>query len=206
MAGERRGDVADLILASASFSRQMLLRAAQVPFRVSAADINEDALMADLRAQDVDAEGIALALAEQKAVMVSRRSPDAWVLGGDSVLAFGAELVSKCRDIAALRVLLKRLRGQSHELISAACLARNGAPLWRHAGHAHLTMRAFSDDFLDAYLAAEGETVLSCVGGYRYEGPGAQLFEHVEGDYFTVLGLPLLPVLAVLRAQGILIS
>ena len=198
--------MADLILASASHSRQMLLRAARVPFRVSAADLNEDALMADLRAQDVDAKGVALALAEQKAVMVSRRSPGALVLGGDSVLAFGTELVSKCRDIDALRVLLQRLRGKSHELISAACLARNGAPLWHHAGHAHLTMRPFSDAFLDLYLAAEGETVLSCVGGYRYEGPGAQLFDRVEGDYFTVLGLPLLPVLAALRAQGILIS
>jgi septum formation protein len=101
---------------------------------------------------------------------------------------------------------LKRLRGKSHDLISAACLARNGAPRWRHAGHARLTMRPFSDAFLEAYLAEEGETVLSCVGGYRYEGPGAQLFEQVEGEYFTVLGLPLLPVLAALRAQGILIS
>ena len=115
-------------------------------------------------------------------------------------------MISKCRDLDALRLLLKRLAGHSHHLISAACLARDGVMLWHHAGLARLTMRSFSETFLDAYLAAEGETLLSCVGGYRYEGPGAQLFEQVEGDYFTILGLPLLPVLAALRGQGILIS
>ena len=195
----------DLVLASASHSRQMLLRGAGVSFRVSPADLPEEALMEDLAAT-VDPAGIALALAEQKALAVSRRHPGECILGGDSVLAFGRELISKCADIAALRRLLKQLRGNSHELFSAAALARDNVTLWHHVSRARLTMRPFSDAFLEDYLAREGETVLSCVGGYRYEGPGAQLFEQVEGDYFTVLGLPLLPVLAALRAQGILIS
>jgi septum formation protein len=193
-----------LVLASASASRQKLLRAAGVAFQVSAADLNETALMADLLASDVPATGVAAMLAEQKAVMVSRRSPGALVLGGDSVLDFEGELVSKCRDLGELRALLARLAGKSHVLISAACLARDGVALWSHVGQARLTMRDFSSQFLDDYLATEGAAVLSCVGGYRYEGPGAQLFETVEGDYFTVLGLPLLPVLAALRAHGIL--
>jgi septum formation protein len=195
-----------LVLASASRSRQMLLRAAGVSFRVSAADINEDTLIADLAAQGAEAASVAVALAEQKAVMVSRRSPGDLVLGGDSVLAFEGDLVSKCRDLEGLRTLLRRLSGKTHYLLSAACLARDGAALWHHVSRARLTMRVLSDAFLEGYLATEGETVLSCVGGYRYEGPGAQLFEQVEGDYFTILGLPLLPVLAALRAQGILVS
>jgi septum formation protein len=196
--------VTHLVLASASASRQLLLHQAGVAFRISPADINEADLMADLLAKDVPAAEVAAILAEQKAVMVSRRTPGALVLGGDTVLSFGAELISKCGDLGELRALLMRLAGKSHVLISAACLARNGEAIWQHRAEARLTMRAFSPQFLEAYLALESERVLSCVGGYRYEGPGAQLFERVEGDYFTVLGLPLLPVLAELRAQGIL--
>ena len=196
--------MSELVLASASHSRQMLLKAAGVSFRICPADLDEDALMAGLKANNTPAPTIAAALAEQKAVAVSHSNPGALVLGGDSVLAFGAELISKCRSIDELRALLRRLAGKSHDLISAACLARDRVPVWRHVGQARLTMRDFSPQFLESYLAAEGQTVLSCVGGYRYEGPGAQLFETVEGDYFTVLGLPLLPVLAALRGEGIL--
>ncbi len=195
----------ELVLASSSASRQKMLTAAGVRFRSSAADLNEPALIADLWDKGADAAAIAMALAEQKAIMVSRRSPGELVLGGDSVLAFGAEIISKCRDVAALRVLLQRLSGHSHQLISAAALARDGELVWRHAGTARLTMRKLSPAFLDAYLQQEGEAVLSSVGGYHYEGKGAQLFDHVEGDFFTILGLPLLPVLAALRAHGILI-
>lgn len=195
----------ELVLASSSASRQKMLTAAGVRFRSSAADLNEPALIADLWDKGADAAAIAMALAEQKAIMVSRRSPGELVLGGDSVLAFGAEIISKCRDVAALRVLLQRLSGHSHQLISAAALARDGELVWRHGGTARLTMRKLSPAFLDAYLQQEGEAVLSSVGGYHYEGKGAQLFDHVEGDFFTILGLPLLPVLAALRAHGILI-
>jgi septum formation protein len=198
--------MSQMVLASASRSRQMLLAAAGVDFRVQPADIAEAALMADLTARGADGAAVAASLAREKALAVSRHCPGTLVLGGDSVVAFGDELVSKCPDLESLCALLKRLRGQTHELISAAALARDGVILWHHVSRARLTVRPLSDRFLDQYLATEGDRVLSCVGGYRYEGPGAQLFEQVEGDYFTVLGLPLLPVLAALRAQGILIS
>lgn len=194
----------ELVLASASASRQRMLSAAGVPFRVSVADLNEAALIADLWEQGMNASGIAAALAEQKAVLVSRRSPGTLVLGGDSVLAFGREIVSKCRDLKELRTLLGRLSGKTHHLISAASLARDGNQVWHHTGLARLTMRPFSSTFLDDYLAAEGESLLSSVGGYRYEGRGAQLFENVEGDAFSILGLPLLPVLLALRREGVL--
>ena len=195
-----------LVLASASHSRQMLLRAAGVAFRICPANIDEDGLTAALAARKAGPAEVALALAQQKALLVSGTAPGDVVLGGDSVLAFEGDMIGKCRDINDLRTLLKRLAGKSHVLHSAAALARGGAVLSRHAGHARLTMRPFSAEFLETYLEKEGETALSCVGGYRYEGPGAQLFEQVEGDYFTVLGLPLLPVLAALRAQGLLMS
>jgi septum formation protein len=181
-----------------------MLTAAGVPFRVSAADLNETALIADLRGNNAGAAQIAAALAEQKAVMVSRRSPGDLVLGADSVLAFGPEIISKCRDVVELRALLERLSGKTHRLISAAALARDGVPVWHAAGIATLSMRPLSAAFLDDYVASEGEAVLSSVGGYHYEGRGAQLFDQVEGDAFTILGLPLLPVLAALRLQGIL--
>ena len=196
--------MSELVLASASASRQRMLTAAGVPFRVSAADLDEASLIADLWDKGTYAAGIAAALAQQKAVMVSRRSPGALVLGADSVLSFGQEIISKCRDLAQLKALLLRLSGKTHALISAACLARDGAALWQHTATARLTMRPLSESFLDAYLAADGAALLSSVGGYHYEGRGAQLFASVEGDAFTILGLPLLPVLAALRTEGIL--
>src|SRR5580704_4524679 len=185
-----------LVLASASASRQRMLKAAGVDFSVSAADLNEEALTADLRAEGVDAAGIAAALAEQKAIAVSRRMPGRVVLGADSVVALGDELISKSRDLAELKILLRKMAGKSHQLISAAALARDGAAFWRHVGVARLTMRLFTEAFLDAYLAAEGQAVLSSVGGYHYEGRGVQLFEQVTGDSFTIQGLPLLPLLS----------
>ena len=195
--------MSELVLASASASRQRMLSAAGVAYRISAAAIDEGSLISDLWDKGVNASGIAAALAEQKAVMVSRRSPGALVLGGDSVLAFGQEIISKCRELKELKALLMRLSGKTHHLISAAALARDGAQIWHHVGSAKLTMRPLSEAFLDEYLAAEGESLLSGVGGYRYEGRGAQLFEQVEGDYFAVLGLPLLPLLGFLRSAGL---
>ena len=194
--------MSELVLASGSASRARMLTAAGVPFHVSAADLDESSLIADLWDKGSDAAEIARTLAEQKALTVSRRSPGALVLGGDSVLAFGSEIISKCSDLTQLKRMLQKLSGKTHELISAASLVRDGAPLWQDTGIARLTMRVLSDSFLDAYLAAEGEALLSSVGGYHYEGRGAQLFSHVDGDAFTILGLPLLPVLAALRAEG----
>lgn len=179
-----------------------MLKTAGVAFTVQAADLDEQSLTQGLLSRRQSASAIARTLAEQKALAVSRQNPDDTVLGGDSVLALGHELISKSPDLASLRVILRRLSGKTHLLISAAALARGGQLLWRHVGEARMTMRTLSEAFLDDYLAREGEAVLGSVGGYHFEGLGAQLFEAAEGDYFSILGLPLLPVLKELRAQG----
>ena len=193
-----------LVLASGSASRKMLLTAAGVSFIADPADLDEDRLMAGLK--DAGAEVMARALAEQKALVVSRRHPGQIVLGGDSVIAFCGDYLSKCATLDQARVLLQRLSGHTHMLVSAAALARDGRLLWVHASPCRMTMRVLSPQFLDDYLANEGEAILSSVGCYHFEGRGAQLFDKVEGDYFSVLGLPLLPVLAQLRKEGLLVS
>jgi septum formation protein len=195
-----------LVLASGSASRKALLAAAGVAFVADPADLDEDALMADLRARGVDAAGVASELAQQKALAVSRRHPSRAVLGGDSVIAFGEDYLSKCATMDQARELLTRLSGHTHLLVSAAALARDGALLWTHASPCQMTMRDLSPQFLDDYLAAEGPAILSSVGCYHFEGRGAQLFDKVEGDYFSVLGLPLLAVLDRLRKEGLLAS
>lgn len=195
-----------LVLASGSASRKALLTAAGVVFTADPADLDEDRLMADLKARGADAPAVAAELAQQKALAVSRRHPGKTVLGGDSVIAFQDEYLSKCATLDAARALLSRLSGQTHLLVSAAALARDGALLWTHASPCRMAMRALSPDFLDDYLAAEGPAILSSVGCYHFEGRGAQLFAKVDGDYFSVLGLPLLQVLAQLRKEGVLAS
>jgi septum formation protein len=197
-------DRSGLVLASGSMSRKALLTAAGVSFVADPADLDEDALMASLR--QAGAEVMAQSLAEQKALTVSRRHPGRTVLGGDSVIAFGGDYLSKCASLEEARLLLQRLSGHTHLLVSAAALARDGALLWTHASPCRMTMRALSPQFLEDYLAQEGAGVLSSVGCYHFEGRGAQLFDKVEGDYFSVLGLPLLPVLAQLRKEGLLAS
>jgi septum formation protein len=189
-----------LILASGSASRARLLTAAGVAFVKDPADIDEGALMQPAH----EAAAVALGLAEAKALAVSPRRPGALVLGGDSVLAFGEELVGKSADVAAAKALLLRLSGQVHRIVSAAALARDGEIVWRHVGEGRLTMRPLGSDFVDAYLAAEAPAVLASVGCYHLEGRGAQLFAKLEGDYFSILGLPLLELLAALREQGVL--
>ena len=194
----------ELVLASGSMSRKALLTAAGVAFAADPADLDEEALMASLK--QAGAEAMAQSLAEQKALTVSRRHPGKTVLGGDSVIAFGDDYLSKCATLDQARVLLQRLSGHTHMLVSAAALARDGRLLWAHASPCRMTMRVLSPQFLDDYLANEGEAILSSVGCYHFEGRGAQLFDKVEGDYFSVLGLPLLPVLAQLRKEGLLVS
>jgi len=193
-----------LVLASASASRAALLKAAGVTFITDPADLDEDALMAELRG--ADAQTVASTLAQQKALHVSARHPGAVVLGGDSVIGFGGDHLSKCATLAEAKALLRRLSGQAHLLVSAAALAKDGALLWTHASPCRMAVRDLSPQFLDDYIAAEGPAILSSVGCYHFEGRGAQLFDRVEGDYFSVLGLPLLPVLAALRKEGVLTS
>ena len=196
----------DLILASASISRRRLLEAAGLSFRVVPADIDEAALKRSLMSDKSTARGnaVAEALARAKAEAVSRRVPGALVIGADQVLALGEELFDKPPDLAAARAQLMRLRGKTHQLLSAASLAVAGKSMWQLTETATLTMRAFSPDALDRYLASAGASVTRSVGAYEIEGPAIQLFERIEGDYFTILGLPLLPLLAELRTRGAL--
>lgn len=191
-----------LVLASASKSRADVLRAAGVPFEIQPASIDEGAVKDALLAQGKPPAQIALALAEQKALQISETKPGALVLGADQVLDFDGRLLSKCESLEDVTALMKQLRGRGHVLISAVALARGGAILWRHIDTAQLVFRNFSDAFLAGYVAGEGHALLSSLGGYRLEGRGIQLFETIDGDYFSILGLPLLPVLEALRSQG----
>ncbi|MCX7357867.1 MAG: Maf family nucleotide pyrophosphatase [Alphaproteobacteria bacterium] len=191
-----------LILASGSAARRQLLEAAGLTFEVDAPRMDEEAAKASLRAAGMKPRDQADALAELKALSVSRGRPDL-VIGADQMLALGGEIFDKPKDVREARQHLSRLRGQTHQLITAVVVAREGAIIWRHIDTPKLKMRAFSDAFLDDYMGRAGEQVLRSVGAYQLEGLGAQLFERVEGDYFSVLGLPLLPLLAFLREHGI---
>jgi septum formation protein len=195
-----------LILASASGARARLLREAGLSFGVRPADIDELALKNSLRAQDTDNNRVAGKLAEAKALNVLEASPQALVLGCDQVLLCEGRLFDKPRDIAEARQMLMFLRGKTHQLISALALARDGKVVWRHEDRASLHMRDFSETFLAAYLKTEGMTVMGSVGCYRLEGRGAQLFDRIEGDFFAILGLPLIALLGALREQGIVAS
>ena len=195
-----------LVLASASAVRARLLREAGIRFGVRPAEIDEDAIKSTLHQQGLAVADFALALAEAKALNVSVLSPQALVLGCDQTLLCGSRLFDKPHDLAEARENLSYLRGQEHQLVCAAVLAKNGEVVWRHEERAHLTMRAFSDAFLDAYLKSEGAQILSSVGCYQLEGLGAQLFSAVTGDYFTVLGLPLIPLLGALRDHAVVTS
>jgi len=192
-----------LILASKSTARAALLRAAGVDFAVDAATIDENAVRTSFRADGCAAEEVALALAEMKAARVSRAHPGALVIGADQLLDCEGTWFDKPADMAGARRDLRALRGRTHRQISAVCVVVEGATLWRCTKAARLTMRPFSDAFLDDYLARAGEEVCACVGAYRLEGLGAQLFACIEGDYFTILGLPLLPLLEFLRGHGV---
>lgn len=191
-----------LILASKSAARRAILTDAGVPFSVQVADVDEDAL----KTPGVDPVELAVELARAKALAVSRHDAEAWVLGADQTLAFDGGLVSKAPSLDAARERLGVMRGRTHQLHSGAALARNGQVVWSGVDTVEMRMRDFSDAFLGAYLTAEGEALLACVGSYRLEGLGSQLFEAVEGDYFTVLGLPLWPVLTELRRAGVIPS
>lgn len=195
-----------LILASTSAARQAMLRAAGVPHEVTAPGVDEDEVRAALVADGVtDPVAVAGSLADHKALRVSLRFPTALVLGADQLLATEeGELLDKPGTLERAEVQLKQLRGRTHRLESAAALATGGEVVWRARDQAQLSMRSFSDAFLERYLSLAGAEVAQCVGSYMIEGLGAQLFERVTGDHFTIRGLPLLPVLAELRARGVL--
>jgi septum formation protein len=190
-----------VILASTSRARAALLAGAGIDAEAFAPGVDEAALKAGLGAEGASPRDIADALAEAKAVKVSRRR-GGLVIGADMTLDLDGALYDKPASLAEARTHLLAFRGRTHSLHSAVVIAEEGAPVWRHVSSARLTLRAFSDAFLDAYIAGEGEALLTAVGCYRLEGLGAQLFERIEGDYFSILGLPLLPVLAYLRERG----
>jgi septum formation protein len=192
-----------LVLASGSASRQAMLRAAGVAFEPIVPHVDEEAVKEALLADRQPARAVADALAELKALRISARVPEAVVLGADQVLVCDGQLYNKAADLSAARAVLKELRGKQHQLITAAVLARAATPIWRHVETAELWMRDFSDAFLDRYLAEVGESVLGAVGCYHIEGAGVQLFDRVAGDHFAIRGLPLLPLLAALRAQNL---
>ncbi len=194
---------AGLVLASKSVTRRAVLEGAGVPFEIASSGVDEDAAKVDLLARGANPRQVATALAEQKALAVSTGRPE-WVVGADQTLEFEGRLYDKAETVDDARDRLKTLRGKPHQLHSAVVVARNGETVWRELESATLTMRDFSDGFLEAYLAAEGQAALGSVGCYRLEGIGVQLFAKIEGDYFTILGLPLMGLLDLLRREGVL--
>jgi len=189
-----------LVLASKSAIRHAILRDAGIPVAVEPADINERAI--EQRSTEHDAGELAAMLAREKARTIAARLPGRLVLGADQTLALGERRFSKAADRAGARRQLAALRGQTHELHSAVALARGSSVLFEHREVARLTMRTFSDQFLEAYLDAAGAALTASVGGYQLEKVGIQLFEQIQGDHFTILGLPLVPLLEYLRTAG----
>ena len=189
-----------LVLASASPWRARLLGDAGVAVTAIAADIDEGRIKRTM--ERGDAAQCALRLAQAKAEAVSAEQPEALVIGGDQLLVIGDRWLDKPRDRSEAAEHLRLLRGRTHRLVTAVCVVKQGERLWGTVEQPSLAMRQFSDAFLERYLDAMGDTVTRCVGAYQLEGLGAQLFERVEGDCFSIIGLPLLPLLAFLRSAG----
>ena len=192
-----------VILASQSVARRAVLTGAGVAHEATVSGVDEDVAKAGLLAQGAGPREVAEALAGLKALAVSASRPGL-VIGADQTLDLDGALYDKVGDVASARDRLRLLRGRTHRLHSAVVVARDGQTIWRETVSASLTMRDFSDGFLEAYLTAEGEAALGSVGCYRLEGPGAQLFSHIEGDYFAILGLPLMGLMDLLRRHGAL--
>jgi septum formation protein len=194
---------APLILASASPSRRQLLANVGLTFEVEPSGVDEDEVTRSLVGERASASDIATTLAEMKALRVSARHPAAMVIGADSTLACEGRLFDKPDSLAAARRQLLALAGRTHELCSSVVVATNGARLWHAGERGRLTMKPLSESFVDTYLARAGQVVCASVGAYQLEGLGAHLFSRIEGDYFTILGLPLLPLLSFLADHGI---
>ncbi|HVY19130.1 MAG TPA: Maf family protein [Bauldia sp.] len=193
-----------IVLASRSAARIALLSGAGVVFTAAPSSVDERAVEAPLIAGGASPAEVAAALADAKAIDVSARMPSAVVIGADQTLELDGERWTKPATIAVAREQIARLSGHTHQLHSAVAIARAGEITWRHVASAALTMRPLTAAAIDAYLAAAGDAITGSVGAYQLEGAGVHLFERIEGDYFTILGLPLLPVLARLREEGVL--
>ncbi|PWC32257.1 Maf family protein [Azospirillum sp. TSO35-2] len=195
--------VPSLVLASGSRTRAEMLERAGLTATLDKPLVDEEEVKLAGRAEGVSAEAVAETLAELKAQRVTRRHPGALVIGADQMLECDGVWFDKPTDRAAARTQLLALRGKTHQLVSCAVVVRDGARMWHKVDRARLAMRDFSDAFLDDYLDRVGDDVLHSVGAYQLEGLGAQLFQRVEGDFFTILGLPLLPLLGFLRVHGV---
>lgn len=193
-----------LILASGSAIRAQLLRGAGLDFVIETAPVDEAEIRLALQAEGASTGDTAIALAEAKALRISRKHPGTLVIGCDQMLDCNGVWFEKPGDRDHARAHLQALRGRDHTLLSGVVVARDGQRIWHHLSTARLTVRPLSEDFIEAYLEAAGEAVLNSVGAYQLEGLGAQLFSRIDGDYFTILGLPLLPLLDFLRLHGIL--
>ncbi len=194
-----------LILASSSTSRAKLLEAAGLAFIVEPPGLDESAMRQAVSGEEtLDPHDVAEVLARAKAEAVSELAPKAYVIGGDQVLALGKTILTKPDSMEAARRQLLDLSGKTHKLHTSVAVATNGGTIWAETTVATLTMRKLSPEFIGRYLAAAGEAVLSSVGAYQLEGLGVQLFETIEGDYFSILGLPLLPLLDTLRREGVI--
>lgn len=189
----------ELILASASASRQMLMRNAGLTFSSIPAQIDERAIDTKLEQEGAAPEVIALDLAKAKAIAVSLLHPSAYVIGSDQTMSLGDRIYHKAKDMAQAHANVLSLSGKTHRLNCGVALAKNGAVIWDTVSIAKMTVRELSADYVSRYLERSGSQVLSSVGAYQLEGEGIQLFSSIEGDYFTILGLPLLPLLAQLR-------
>lgn len=188
-----------LVLASGSRTRARMLELAGVPIEIAVPNIDEPELMASLKAAGDDVARVAEALAEMKAMRVAPRFPGRFVLGCDQMLECDGQWLDKAQNRDEARAQLRMLRGRGHNLVTSAVLVRDEARIWHITDIAEMRMRNFSDVFLEQYIGRAGDEILRSVGAYQLEGLGAQLFEKVTGDFFTILGLPLLPVLAILR-------
>jgi septum formation protein len=195
-----------LVLASASTARRSLLSAAGLQFEVVPAVVDEDAIKSAACAASATPDDTAVMLARMKAMRVSAHHPDAVVIGADQLLVCDGEWFDKPGDRESVHAQVLQLRGRRHTLVTAVTCIGNGTALWHHVARPCLLMRRFSDAVLDSYLASEAEQVIGCVGGYRVEAAGSQLFDAIDGDYFSILGLPLLPLLGFLRQHGVLMS
>lgn len=191
-----------LILASSSPFRRMLMNNAGLQFEAIPADIDERAIEAPLEQNGASPDAVALVLAKAKAKEVSDRFPGSLVIGSDQTMSLGDRVFHKPRTMADAENHLKSLSAQTHRLNSAIALALNGDVIWEHMSHAALTMRSLSDEFITRHVNRVGERALSSVGAYQLEGEGIQLFSKIDGDYFTIVGLPMLPLLEKLRELG----
>jgi len=194
-----------VVLASASRPRAALLTAAGVAHKVDPAQVDEAMVKQAMAEENAPAAAVAETLAETKARQVSIRHPQALVIGADQILGCDGALFDKPPDLAHARAHLMSLRGRTHQLHAALCVVRDGQRIWHHTDTARLTMRQFTDAFLEHYITAVGADSCTSVGAYQLEGRGAQLFEKIEGDYFAILGLPLLPLLDFLRNHRVLV-